>query len=403
MIEIRDVETLDGEKVTHCIASEETLLIDGRGLVLFPGLIDPHVHFRTPGLEYKEDWISGAKAALAGGITTLFDMPNTLPATITAERLSEKSALIDHQLKQAGILLHYGLYLGADKAHFAEIASTHPALVGLKIFMGSSTGDLVMDDEESLHRAFQLAKMHDLLVAVHAEDEALIHSRKALFRGNNTPSVHSQIRNRETAYLATKRAIELARTYGTRLYLLHISTREELPLIAEAKAENLPVFAEVTPHHLFLDESAYQRWGTKVQVNPPLRTPEDREALWEALHLGTIDTIGSDHAPHTLAEKSLPYGEAPSGIPGVETTLPLLLNSGRLSHPQIVQCMKSRIEEIFRLPPSHDDYVLVDPNRVKTVEGRSLHSKCGWSPYEGLSLKGWPIYTFLKNRVYKHV
>jgi dihydroorotase len=404
MIEIRGAHTLDGKRITVQVPGVENLVIEAEGLTLFPALIDAHVHFRTPGLEHKEDWRSAARAAIKGGITTVFDMPNTLPAAITQQRLEEKRRLIDEQLQEIGIPLRYGLYLGADKDHFEEMAKAKQQIVGLKIFMGSSTGDLVMDDEESLQTAFRMAAEHDLLVAVHAEDEALIHTRKALFQGMHHPRVHSLIRNYEVAVRATAKAIELARKYGTRLFLLHIGTKEELELIRKAKREGVSVFAETTPHHLFLNQGAYETWGTKVQANPPLRTEEDNAALWEAIQDGTIDTIGSDHAPHTLEEKNRPYGSAPSGIPGVETTLPLLLDAahrGYLSLPQIIRLMKTRVEEIFRLPPN-DDLVLVDLQKVDLVRDADLQTKCGWSPYAGQSLKGWPVCTILKGKIYDY-
>lgn len=402
MIKIQNVQTLDGEIVDQLIPSSEKEVIDARGLTLFPGLIDPHVHFRTPGLEHKENWISGAQAAIGGGLTRVFDMPNTIPATITYERVLEKKRLIDSQLKQADIPLRYGLYLGADKNHFPEIERAKKEIVGLKVFMGSSTGELLMDDEESLKKAFSLAKEEDLLLAVHAEDEQLLAKRKELFKGATDPAVHSKLRSREVAIEATRRALSLAKAYGTRLYLLHIGTKEEIELIAKAKKEGVTVFAETSPHHLFLTEEDYKKLGTKVQMNPPLRTKEDAESLWNAIHTGIIDTIGSDHAPHTLEEKKKPYGQAPSGIPGVETTLPLLLDAHhkkRISLEEIVRIMHWNILKIFRLEQS-EDYVLVDLNKTKMVDEKKLKSRCGWSPYAGWELTGWPVYTIVQGRVY---
>lgn len=403
MIQIKNVQTLEGEIIDQLIPSTEKRVIDGRGLTLFPGLIDPHVHFRTPGLEYKENWVSGAKAAIAGGITTVFDMPNTVPATTTYERVLEKKRLIDSQLQQAGIPLRYGLYLGADKNHFGEIAKAKKEIVGVKVFMGSSTGELLMDDEESLKSAFRLAHEQDLVLAVHAEDEKLLAKRKEQFKGEADPAVHSKLRSREVAIEATRRALNLAKTYKTRLYLLHIGTKEELALIAQAKKEGVMVFAETTPHHLFLTEKDYKTLGTKVQMNPPIRTEADVAALWEAIHTGIIDTIGSDHAPHTLEEKQKPYGQAPSGIPGVETTLPLLLDAHhgkRISLSEIVRLMRENILRIFHLEPN-EDYVLVDLNKTALVEEKRLKTLCGWSPYAGRRLTGWPVYTIVQGRVYE--
>ena len=402
MIEILNTQTLDGKRIDKKIASSKAQLIDASGLTLLPALIDPHVHFRTPGLEYKENWISAAAAAVSGGITRVFDMPNTKPSTTTLARVLEKKKLIDAQLQEIGIPLRYHLFLGADKNHFAEIERAKEHVIGIKVFMGSSTGELLMDDEESLHRAFSLASQHNLPLAIHAEDEELIQQRKKLFKGATDPATHSELRSPEVAIRATARAIELAKQYGTRLYLLHIGTKEEVQLIAQAKKEGLSLFAEACPHHLFLNEEIYATLGTKAQMNPPLRTREDNESLWKAIHDGTIDTIGSDHAPHTLAEKTKPYGEAPSGMPGVETTLPLLLdahNKGRLSLSKIVELMHDHILQIFNLP-REDDWILVDLEKVKKVDEKMLKTRAGWSPYAGWELKGWPVYTILQGKVF---
>jgi|SRR5579862_1889267 len=401
MIHLKGVTILDGTVVDMRLPSTKEQSIDARGLTLLPALIDPHVHFRTPGLEHKENWQTASRAAIHGGITTVFDMPNTLPPTITLERLQEKKACIDDQLKKAGIPLHYGLYLGADKHHFDEISRCKDLIIGIKVFMGSSTGDLMMDDASSLHAIFSLAASHDLLLAVHAEDEALIQERKKLFE-LKSPRVHSQIRNEEVALRATETAIALARIYKTRLYLLHIGTKKEVEAIRSAKNAGLSIYAETTPHHLFLTTDDYETLGTKVQMNPPIRSQEHVDALWQALHEGVIDTIGSDHAPHTLEEKARPYGEAPSGIPGVETSLPLLLdacNQGKLSLQILVRLMRENILNIFRLHPN-EDYILVDMHKTRTVEEKRLKTKCGWSPYAGRSLQGWPVFTILNGHIY---
>lgn len=403
MITIKGAATAEGSVIDLSLESDEESVIDAKGLTLLPALIDSHVHFRTPGLEHKENWETAAKAALYGGITTVFDMPNTIPPTITLERLAEKETLIQQQLKKIGIPLHFGLYLGADKSHFDQIQRCKDRIVGLKVFMGSSTGNLVMDDDNSLHAAFSLAASHDLLLAVHAEDEALIHERKSLFEGRTDPRTHSELRNDEVAARATEKAIGLSRLYKTRLHILHVGTKREVQIIKQAKKEGLSVTMETTPHHLFLTVDDYAKFGTKVQMNPPLRSKEDAAALWQAIQDGVIDTIGSDHAPHTLQEKALPYGKAPSGIPGVETTLPLLLdacNQGRISLKQIIYLMRQRVQQIYRLD-SNDDYVLVDMQKKMSVDESKLKTKCGWSPYAGRELKGWPVYTILKGKVYE--
>lgn len=403
MITIKGATHPDGSIIDVQVPSDEEGIIKAHGLMLLPALIDSHVHFRTPGLTHKEDWMTGAKAAIHGGIGAVFDMPNTIPPTVTLERIEEKKKIIDKQLEKMGIPLGYGLYLGADKDHFDEIARCKDQIVGLKIFMGSSTGGLVMDDEESLHTAFRLAAENDVLVAVHAEDEALIHERTKLFHDRTDPKVHSEIRNDEVAFRATHKAIELARRYRTRLHILHVGTRREIEIIRHAKKEGVAVTFETTPHHLFLTVDDYEQWGTKVQMNPPLRTRQDVDALWEAIADGTLDAIGSDHAPHTLEEKALPYGKAPSGIPGVETTLPLLLdacNQGRISLEQIVRLMRDNVLRIFQMP-AYENYVLVDMKKRRRIDEHSLKTKCGWSPYAGKILQGWPVTTILRGRVYE--
>jgi dihydroorotase len=239
-----------------------------------------------------------------------------------------------------------------------------------------------------------------MLVAVHAEDEALIKEKKREFNGTPDYAHHSSLRNEEVAVVAVEKAISLTRQYGTRLYVLHTSTADEVALIRAAKQENLPVYAETTPHHLFLDTSHYDRLHGRAVVNPPLRAAIHHEALFNAIRDGVIDTIGSDHAPHTLEEKSQAYGMCPSGMPGIEFMLPLLLNAhhqGRLSLEQVVSLTSSRAKTIFQIQPQ-PDYVLVDLNREDTVT--NTVSKCGWTSYQGMKLSGWPVYTVLGDHCY---
>ncbi len=400
MIEIQNVQTINGHRIDHYIQSDQNQLIDGTDLILLPALIDPHVHFRVPGAEHKEDWETASRAAIAGGVTTVFDMPNNTPSCITAQRLHEKKELIERQLK---IPLRYGLYLGADQNHLGEIPKVKDQIIGLKIYMGSSTGDLLMNNPKSLAKVFQIAAENDLILAVHAEDEDLIQKRKIEHKTDLHlgAEAHSIIRNPEVAAKAVAQAIDLAAKYKTRLYIAHVSTREELDLIRKAKKSGLSVYAEATPHHLFLNTKAYQTLGTLALVNPPLR--EDNDALWEAIQDETIDTIGTDHAPHLLEEKKLPYGSAPSGFPSIELYLPLLLNAyneDRITLEQIVSLTHTRPQEIFRCE-INDDVVLVDLKQVRTVDNIHLHTKAKWSPYAGMTLKGWPLYTILRGKLYK--
>jgi dihydroorotase len=400
MITIKNALTLTGETKTVTLPSQKNMELDAAGLTILPAVIDPHVHFRTPGMEYKEDWCTASRAAINGGCTTVFDMPNTLPPTVTEALLIEKKAIIDKQLQQIGIPLQYELFFGADKAHLEQIPLVKNQVIGIKVFMGCSTGNLVIDDDESLHAVFAIAAREDMLVAVHAEDEEMMHDRKTKYFEEGNYACHSIIRNIDVAVRAVEKAIALSRQYGTRLYILHVSSAEEIALIKAAKAEGLHVYAETTPHHLFFDTRAYAALQGRCVVNPPLRVMQHRQAIIDAIHQGVIDTIGSDHAPHTADEKSRPYGQCPSGMPGIEFMLPMLLNAhheGIFTLEEIISLTSKNARKIFRLPES-DDKVLVDLQRTATVQ--STASKCGWTPYMGLILTGWPRYTILKGHVF---
>ncbi|MCH9611203.1 MAG: Dihydroorotase [Chlamydiales bacterium] len=348
-------------------------------MLVLPAVIDPHVHFRIPGHDYKEDWETASAAALMGGIGTVFDMPNNQPSCVTKRALFEKRELI------GDVPIRAYFYLGADQNHLDEIDGTLP----VKIFMGSSTGTLLMDDQADLERAFERAKV----VAVHAEDETLLNHSAYPMR---EAADHSRMRPNEAAAVAVERALALCRKHGTRLYILHMSTKEELELVRAAKREGLPVFAEATPHHLFLSIEDYERLGNLAIMNPPLRTKADQEALWEAILDGTIDTVGTDHAPHLLEEKQK---GAVAGVPGVETLLPLLLdavNRGRLSLERVVELTQGA-RKIFDLP-ENDDAVWIDMELEQRVE--RLATKCGWSPFEGQLLKGWPRFVRVKGKLF---
>lgn len=403
MIRIENVQDIKGVQQTLNIRSDEDITIDGRGLTFLPGLTDPHVHFRTPGAEYKENWETGAAAAIAGGVTRVFDMPNTSPVTTTVQRLAEKKSIINRQLENVDIPLRYGLYFGADRNQMKQIPLAKDEVVGIKVFMGASTGDLLVDDDESLDKIFKIAAEENMIVGVHAEDECTLKKYSETYKDVTTPSVHSKIRDRSAAEKSVSKAIALSEKYGTRLYVLHISTKEEVSLIRDAKKRGLHVFTETTPHHLFHTEYQYKDQGTKVQMNPPLRKEEDVQALWAGILDGTVDAIGTDHAPHTLEEKTKPYREAPSGVPGLETLLPLFLDAyskNRITLEQIVDVTRKNIDRLFSLE-SNEDVVLVDLNKTKEVEAKNLKTKCAWSPFAGMKLKGWPVYTVVNGRAYR--
>ncbi|NGX58652.1 MAG: Dihydroorotase [Chlamydiae bacterium] len=403
MIIIKNVRDHQGNVSDIEIESSHNISIDGAGLTCLPALVDTHVHFREPGHSHKEDWGTAAQAAIEGGVTTVFDMPNNNPPCITLKNLHLKKALIDKKLSTVDIPLRYHLYFGADCHHFDEIPKCRNQVVGIKVFMGSSTGTLLVNKQNDLERVFEIAASEDMIISVHAEDEEIISQNSKKFSSETDPSVHSKIRHPDAAKAATAQAIALAEKYGTRLCILHMSTKEEIELVREAKARGVKVYAEATPHHLFLDDSRYRDLGTKVQVNPPLRSLSDQEALWIGIQDDTIDFIGTDHAPHTLEEKQRPYGSAPSGVPSIELLLPLLLNAynhGLLTLEQIIKLTRTRAEEVFRLEP-HSDVVLVDLDLEKRVDDGQLKTKCQWSPYHGQVLKGWPVCTILKGNIYE--
>jgi len=368
-------------------------------LLTIPALIDPHVHFRTPGGEHKEDWVSGTRAALSGGVSMVFDMPNTNPATTSLELVLEKKRLIGEALKNSNQLIRYGIYLGATNTNVREISTAKPEIIGVKLFMGASTGNLQVEDENAQAEIFQECGRLGLPLAIHAEDETTLQKAKASFVGVPTIFDHGKLRPREAAIIALERAITFAEKYKTKVYSLHTSTKEEIELVRQAKKLGISIFAEVTPHHLFLNENDLEQLGNLGRMNPPLRTAADQAALWEGIHDGTIDTIGTDHAPHTLAEKALPYSEAPSGVPGVETYLALLLNAhnnGKISLAEITRLTRTNIQKIFNLTDNNDT-VTIDLDLIKTIKHQDMLTKCQWSPFTGKTLTGWPIATQIKD------
>lgn len=367
--------------------------IDASGLHLIPGLIDDQVHFREPGLEHKEDLASGSRACAKGGVTTFLEMPNTKPTTTTVARLHEKLALAATKSR-----VHFGFYIGATADNLSELQATERT-PGIKIFIGSSTGDLLVDDQEALERIFAETA---LPICAHCEDEATVRANAARLGGGNTVADHSRIRDERAAVIATARALDLARRHQHRFHVLHVSTAGECELLRDRPPW---VSAEACPHHLLLDESDYERLGTKVQMNPSLKTSADREALWVALGDGRIEVVATDHAPHTLPEKALPYPQSPSGLPAVENLLALLLdqvNRGRCSLEQVVAWTSANPARIWdlagkgRIEVGADaDLVLVDLAREATVRDRDQVTKCGWSPWDGTHLAGWPVRTLL--------
>jgi dihydroorotase len=384
-----------GADVANTTAARE---IDAQGLTLLPGVIDPQVHFREPGLEHKEDLFTASSACAKGGVTSFLEMPNTRPLTVN-------QAALDDKLQRAAnkCLVNYGFFIGATGENIPDLLSAQPT-PGIKIFMGSMHGQLLVDQEAALEAIFAQGER---LIAVHAEDQARINQRRQEFAGIHDPAVHSQIQDNLAALLATKLALKLSKKYRRRLHILHLSTAEEAELLREDKPSW--VTAEVTPQHLFLNTSAYEKIGTLAQMNPPLRSPHDNQVLWQALLDGVIDFIATDHAPHTLEEKAQTYPNTPSGMPGVETSLPLMLTAaqeGKCTVAQVANWMSKAVAAAYKIPykgeisPGYDaDLVLVDLNNYRPVKREELLTKCGWSPFEGWNLTGWPVLTIVGGEI----
>lgn len=378
-----------------------TTEIDADQLTLLPGVIDPQVHFREPGLEHKEDLFTASCACAKGGVTSFLEMPNTRPLTITQQALDDKL-----QRAQSKCLVNYGFFIGATPENLPDLLSAKPT-PGIKIFMGSAHGHLLVAQEAALDAIFAQGSR---LIAVHAEDQARINERRKEFAGIHDPAIHSQIQDNEAALLATKLALKLSEKYQRRLHILHMSTAEEADLLRHYKPSW--VTAEVTPQHLLLNTSAYEKIGTLAQMNPPLRSPHDNQVLWQALRDGVIDFIATDHAPHTLEEKALEYPNSPSGMPGVETSLPLMLTAamqGQCSVAQVVNWMSTAVAKAYNIPnkgaiaPGYDaDLVLVDLQTYHPVKREELLTKCGWSPFEGWNLTGWAHTTIVGGEVVYH-
>lgn len=372
-------------------------VVDCTGLDILPGVIDSQVHFREPGLEHKEDLESGSRAAVMGGVTAVFEMPNTSPNTDTAARLDDKLTRGRHRM-----WCDHAFYVGATAANAEELADLErlPGAAGVKIFMGASTGDLLVAEDDALARV--LASGHRR-VAIHAEDEARMNARKDL-RVEGDASSHPVWRDDESAMLATQRILRIARAAGRRIHILHVTTPAELELIAQHKDI---ATCEVTPQHLTLAaEDAYPRLGSFAQMNPPIRSAAHRDGLWHWLNQGVPDVIGSDHAPHTLEEKAKTYPASPSGMPGVQTLLPLLLDhvaAGRTTLQRVIELTSAGPQRVFglvtkgRIAAGYDaDFTVVDLKKRWTVTEDWLQSRCGWSPFTGLDLTGKPVGTFVR-------
>jgi dihydroorotase len=399
-IGVRDIGVRDGRiaeigDLSRAGASER---IDCRGLHILPGVIDSQVHFREPGLVHKEDLETGSRAAVLGGVTAVFEMPNTDPLTTSANALADKLARAKGRMH-----CDFAFWVGGTHDNVADIPELErlPGAAGIKVFMGSSTGRLLVADDEGV---LAILKQTRRRAAFHSEDEARLNERKTL-RVAGDPSSHPVWRDEIAALRSTERLIRLARQSGAQVHVLHISTREEMEFLANAKDV---ASCEATPHHLTLSAEDYPRLKTKIQMNPPVRAPEHRDAIWRGLEQGVIDVLGSDHAPHTLEEKAKPYPESPSGMTGVQTLVPIMLdhvNAGRLSLQRFVDLTSAGPQRLFgivgkgRIAAGYDaDFTIVDLKRSETIRDSWIASRSRWTPYDGKTVTGWPIGTIVRGR-----
>lgn len=393
-------------EITNDYRGEATRVIDCTDKFIFPGVIDAHVHMRVPGMQHKEDFATGSMAAIAGGVTTFLDMPNTVPPTISKKMLAEKRSLVEGQS-----LADYGLFFGATDDNFAEIQDVRN-IAGVKVYMGESTGRLIVRTDAAMENLFSYGKYP---IVVHAEEQGCLErfAREMATAGGvggtiSGAAVHSAVRPSECAREAVKRALHMAKKFEARAHIAHVTSRDELEFIEKFKSDR--VTCEVTPHHLLFDIGDYERLGNRLKVNPPVRAHEDCEALWKALNDGVIDVIASDHAPHLLSEKdATSYGDVPAGVPGVETMLPAMLdaaNRGLVNLDVLARALAANPARIFGVPRKGSiavgndaDLVVIDMALERTMTNEMILSKCGWTPFAGKMLKGWPIMTIKAGEV----
>jgi dihydroorotase len=372
-------------------------VFEAAGLHVLPGVIDSQVHFREPGLEWKEDLETGSRSAALGGVTAVFEMPNTDPSTTTPDMLADK-------LQRAKGRMHvdHAFYAGAthDNTNVLSEMERMPGCCGVKVFMGASTGSLLVEDDEGVERVLNAIGRR---AAFHSEDEYRLAERRKLARQGDWTS-HPEVRDVEAAVSSTKRLLRLARKIGKRIHVLHVTTGEEMVLLAEAKDI---ATCEITPQHLTLaGPEDYQRLKGYAQMNPPVRDAAQRAALWKAVNQGVPDVIGSDHAPHTKEEKSRPYPASPSGMPGVQTIVPVMLThvaDGKMSLERFIELTSAGPQRVFgiagkgRIAKGYDaDFTVVDLKAKKTITHAWSASRCGWTPFDGMEAKAWPVATFVR-------
>lgn len=372
--------------------------VDCRGLHILPGVIDSQVHFREPGLEHKEDLETGSRAAVLGGVTAVFEMPNTNPLTISEAALADK-------VRRATGRMHcdFAFWVGGTRENAKDAGDLErlPGAAGIKVFMGSSTGDLLVEDDESVVSILRNTRRR---AAFHSEDEFRLRERLGE-RIEGDPASHPVWRDEIAALRCTERLVRIARKARARIHVLHISTAEEIVFLEQHKDV---ATCEATPHHLTLSADDYAQLGTLIQMNPPVRASRHRDGIWHGIAQGIVDVLGSDHAPHTLAEKAKPYPASPSGMTGVQTLVPIMLdhvNAGRLTLQRFVDLSSHGPQRIFgmarkgRIAAGYDaDFTIVDLKRRETITNAQAGSKAGWTPYDGRRVIGWPVGTIVRGR-----
>lgn len=396
----RDIGITNGRiaAIGHLGGGDAAKVVDCTGLHIIPGMIDSQVHFREPGLEYKEDLESGSLSAVLGGVTTVFEMPNTNPLTTSEATLADKVSRATHRMH-----CDFAFWVGGtrENAHEAGELERLPGAAGIKVFMGSSTGNLLVDDDEGVRSILRNTRRR---VAFHSEDEACLIERKHL-RIEGDPSSHPVWRDEVAALKCTKRLVGIAHETGARIHVLHVSTAEEIEFLKDHKDV---ATLEVTPHHLTLTADDYARLGTLIQMNPPVRAARHRDGIWKGVQQGVVDVLGSDHAPHTLEEKMKPYPASPSGMTGVQTIAPIMLdhvNAGRLSLERFVDLTSHGPNRIFglcrkgRIAVGYDaDLTVVDLQREEIIRNQDVGSRAGWTPYDGKKVKGWVVGTIVRGK-----
>ncbi len=384
--------------IGHFAREQAGKVIDCTGLHILPGVVDSQVHLREPGAEHKEDLETGGRAAVMGGVTGVFEMPNTNPLTVTGEALADKVKRAKNRM-----YCDFAFYIGGtrDNAHLLGELERLPGCAGTKVFMGSSTGSLLVEDDGGVATILRNIRRR---AAFHSEDEYRLEARKAE-RITGNPASHPVWRDAEAARLCTERLLRIARETRKRIHVLHVSTADEFPLLA---ANRGIATVEVTPHHLTFTADDYARLGTLIQMNPPVRSHEHKAAIWAALQSGLVDVLGSDHAPHTLDEKSAPYPGSPSGMPGVQTLVPVMLDCvarGLLTIERFVDLTSHGPNRIFgiagkgRIAEGYDaDFTIVDLRAKRTITNDWIESRCKWTPYHDMTVTGWPVGTFVRGR-----